>query len=125
MAETTPGQLQELAAQICRGNPQILVALVVDGQGRVRASDDRDAGLLATAVALVVPLRAFLDRATTELGCGMLRHTLIEGATATLALADVDGEHTAVLIGAPGCAAGALRADALWLAQRLRSGFSP
>jgi predicted regulator of Ras-like GTPase activity (Roadblock/LC7/MglB family) len=116
--------LSRLTAQIIRGNPQVLAALLVDGQGRVRASEDKDPALLATAVAMVAPLRAFLDRASTELGCGMFRHALIEGDAATMALADVDGEHSAVLVGAVGSSPGALRADVLWLAAQIRAGFA-
>jgi hypothetical protein len=50
----------------------------------------------------------------------MLRGTLIEGSDATFALADVDGNNTAVLIGARGAPAGSLRAESLWFADELR-----
>jgi predicted regulator of Ras-like GTPase activity (Roadblock/LC7/MglB family) len=106
----------DLVTLLTRGNTEIHTALIVDGQGRVFASER----LSRAAVALVVPLREFIDRATAELGCGALRDTLVEGDQGTFALADIDGDRTAVIVGQPGAAAGALRADSLWLAEQVR-----
>jgi predicted regulator of Ras-like GTPase activity (Roadblock/LC7/MglB family) len=112
--------LTTLVSRIGRGNPEVTGALVVDGGGRVLASEGAAPEVVRAAVALMVPLRDFLDRTAAELGCGELRGALIEGASASLALADVDGDRTAVVIGASGAAPGALRADSLWLADELR-----
>ena len=95
-------------------------AFVVDAEGRVNASETATPEVVRAAVAMVVPLRDFLDRAAAELGCGILRATVVEGSEASFAIADVDGNQTAVVIGASGAAPGALRADSLWLADELR-----
>ncbi|WP_437758614.1 hypothetical protein [Sorangium sp. So ce1389] len=109
-----------LVSTLARGNPEVTAAMVVDGQGRVQASETLAPEVVRAAVAMVVPLREFLDRAAAELGCGALRGTLVEGTEATFALADVDGDRTAVVVGASGASPGALRADSIWLADELR-----
>jgi predicted regulator of Ras-like GTPase activity (Roadblock/LC7/MglB family) len=95
--------------------------LVVDGDGHVEASESTAPELVTSAVAVTVPLRDLLDRAATELGCGELSATLVEGRDASLAIADVDGFRSVVVIGASGAAPGALRADSLWAAECLRN----
>lgn len=112
--------LGALVARIGRGNPEVAAAMIVDSNGRVSASEALAPEIERAAVALIVPLRDFLDRAAAELGCGALHGAVIEGGDASIALADVDGVRTACVIGASGAAAGALRADALWLADELR-----
>ena len=109
-----------LARTIARGNPDVLGVLVVDGDGHVDASESTSASLVTSAVAVAVPLREFLDRAASELGCGELQATVVEGRDASLAIADVDGFRSVVVIGANGAAPGALRADSLWVAGCLR-----
>ena len=109
-----------LAQTIARGNPDVLGVMVVDGEGRVHASEAVSEEILRAAVAITVPLRELLDRASTELGCGELAATVLEGRDASLAIADVDGFRTVVVIGATGAAPGSLRADSLWAAERLR-----
>ena len=112
--------VDQLAQTVVRGNPDVLGVLVVDADGRVHASDAAPEDVVQAAIALTVPLRELLDRTSAELGCGELRTTLIEGRTASIALADVDGFRTVVVIGATGAAGGALRADSLWIADRIR-----
>jgi predicted regulator of Ras-like GTPase activity (Roadblock/LC7/MglB family) len=112
--------LSSYVTQIGRGNPEVVAALVVDGDGRVRASEAVAQEVVRAAVAIVVPLRDLLDRAAAELGCGALQSTLVEGRDATFAIADVDGHRTAVVVGSSGAAPGALRADSLWLAEEIR-----
>jgi predicted regulator of Ras-like GTPase activity (Roadblock/LC7/MglB family) len=116
--------LDSLVSQLSRGNPEVTAALVVDGGGRVQASDSASPEVIKAAVAVLVPLRDFLDRAAAELGCGGLRGSLVEGEEASFALADIDGSRTAIVIGAASSAPGPLRADALWLAEALRAGGS-
>lgn len=114
--------LTGLVTLLGRGNPEVTAAMVVDAAGRVQASEAVAPEVARAAVAMVVPLRDFLDRAAADLGCGVLRGTVVEGSEATFALADVDGDRTAIVIGASGAAIGAIRADALWLADELRRG---
>ncbi len=112
--------VSSLAQTLARGNPDIVGLLVVDADGRVHASESTSEDLVQAAVAITVPLRELLDRAAAELGCGELTATLVEGRDASLAIADIDGFRTVVVIGATGSAAGGLRADSLWVAERLR-----
>ena len=109
-----------LCQALARGNPDVLGLLVVDSDGHVHASDSTTEDIVRAAVAITVPLRELLDRASTELGCGEMCATVLEGRDASLAIADVDGFRSVVVIGATGAAAGALRADSLWVAERLR-----
>ncbi len=106
--------------QVARGNPEVTGALLVDDAGTVLASDGLGPQLAGAAVALVLPLREFLDRAAAELGCGALDCALVEGSAASFAIADVDGARTTIVLGRSGASPGALRADALWLADQLR-----
>lgn len=115
-------QFEQLAASVARGNPEVTGALLVDAGGQVLACEGLGAQLATAAVALVVPLRDFLDRVAAELGCGALASTVVEGTTAGFAIADVDGDRSAIVLGRPGCSPGSLRADALWLAEQLRFG---
>lgn len=117
--------MMQITHALTRGNPDIVGVLVVDGDGKVHASDFTASDLVAAAVAVAVPLRELLDRAAVELGCGELATTLVEGRDATLAVADVDGDRTLVIVGASGAAPGALRADALWAAESLRKESRP
>lgn len=112
--------ISQLTNTLTRGNPDVVGAIVVDADGKVRA-EDVSPELLQAAVAIAVPLRELLDRASAELGCGEMVTTIVEGRAASLAIADVDGFRTVVVIGVSGAAVGALRADAKWLAQSLRS----
>ncbi|MBS2012931.1 MAG: roadblock/LC7 domain-containing protein [Deltaproteobacteria bacterium] len=109
-----------LTQTLTRGNPDVLGLLVVDSDGQVHASESVSDDIVRAAVAITVPLRDLLDRAATELGCGELRATVVEGRDACLAIADVDGFRTVVVIGSTTAAAGSLRADSLWVAERLR-----
>jgi predicted regulator of Ras-like GTPase activity (Roadblock/LC7/MglB family) len=103
-------------------NPDVSALLLVDSGGQVHGSRGVSNDLIRAAVALAVPLRDLLDRAVAEMGCGVLKATLVEGEDASFALADVDGERTAVVVGASQGSPGARRADAVWLAERLRRG---
>jgi predicted regulator of Ras-like GTPase activity (Roadblock/LC7/MglB family) len=105
---------------VTRDNAEVVAALVVDGEGRVEASEGTSAELVQAATAFALPLRELLERSSAELGCGLLRGTLVEGDAASFALADVDGGRTAILIGTSGAAPGPLRSDCLWLAEQLR-----
>jgi predicted regulator of Ras-like GTPase activity (Roadblock/LC7/MglB family) len=113
--------LTVLMNELTKGNPDVSGALLVDGAGRVRVSPRLDPELATAATALAVPLRDLLDRTAAELGCGAVASTLIEGERGSLAFADVDGERMVVVIGARGAAVGALRGEAVWLAERLRA----
>ena len=113
--------IDALVRGLARSNPDVAAAIVVDADGRAHASDSASSDLVASAVAFVVPLRELLDRSVAELGGGALTQSVIEGSDGTFALADVDGFRTVVLIGVPGTAPGALRADARWLANELRT----
>lgn len=115
-----PVTVNHLAQMLTRGNPDVAGVLVIDGDGRVHASDATSEDLVKTAIAIVVPLRELVDRASTELGCGEMNVTLVEGRQASIAITDVDGFRSVVVIGANGSASGALRADALWVADHLR-----
>jgi len=112
--------VNQLAQMLARGNPDVLGLLVVDGDGRVHASEAASPDIVQAAVAMTVPMRELLDRTSAELGCGEMRAAIIEGQQASIALADVDGFRTVVVIGASGAAAGALRADSIWVADRIR-----
>lgn len=109
-----------LSQTVARGNPDVLGLLVVDGDGHVHASESTSEDILRAAVAVAVPLRELLDRAAAELGCGEMTATVLEGRAASFAIADVDGYRSVVVIGEAGAAPGALRADSLWVAERLR-----
>jgi predicted regulator of Ras-like GTPase activity (Roadblock/LC7/MglB family) len=110
-----------LAQTLTRGNPDVLGLLVVDGDGRVHASESTSEDVVRAAAAVAVPLRELLDRAANELGCGEMSATVVEGRDASLAIADIDGFRSVVVIGAAGAAPGGLRADSLWIAERLRA----
>lgn len=112
--------IDSFVRQLARGNPEITGAMLVEASGAVAASEGLGEQLATAAVALVLPLREFLDRAAAELGCGALACSIVEGSAASFALADIDGSRTAIVLGRPGCSPGALRADALWLADQLR-----
>ena len=107
--------------RIVQGNPDVACALLVDGDGGVHASEGASPDVVQAATAFLVPLRELLERATTELGGGLLRGTLVEGEAGLFALADVDGFRTVVVVGGREAAGGSLRADALWLAERART----
>jgi len=107
-------------AEVARGNGEVSGVFVVDDAGGVSGSEGATEEAVAAAVAMVVPLRALLDRAAAELGAGQLSVVTIEGDLGTLALADVDGARTVVVLGAAGAAPGSLRADASFVAERLR-----
>ena len=109
-----------LAQVITHGNPDVIGLLVVDADGKVHASDSASPEVMRAAVAMTVPLCDLIDRTTAELGCGEHSATVVEGREASFAIADVDGFRCVLLIGASGAAPGALRADSLWLAARLR-----
>jgi predicted regulator of Ras-like GTPase activity (Roadblock/LC7/MglB family) len=109
-----------LVSRIGRENPGLASAMLIDAEGRVHASNLAAPELIRAAADLVLQLRRSLERAAVELGYGMLRGTLIEGSEATFALASVDNEMMAVLVGTPGASPGTLRADSLWLADELR-----
>lgn len=112
--------VSNLAQTLARGNPDILGVLVVDADGRVHASETTSPEVVRSAVAVAVPLRELLDRASSELGCGEMSATILEGRDASLAIADVDGFRSVIVIGANGAAPGALRADSLWVAEQMR-----
>ena len=111
-----------LALMVARGNPDVLAVLVVDGDGKVHATESTSPELVRTAAAMAVPLRDLLDRTTAELGCGELSSTIVEGRDASFAIADVDGFRSVVVVGSSGASPGALRADSLWIAARIREG---
>jgi len=112
--------MKALAQTVTRGNPDVLGVMVVDGEGGVHASESTSPDVMTAAVAMVVPLCELLDRTATELGCGEIACTVVEGRAASIALADVDGFRSVLVVGASGAAPGALRADSMWLAERLR-----
>ena len=109
-----------LAQTLARGNPDVLGVVVVDADGQVHASETTSPDVVRSAVAVAVPLRELLDRAASELGCGEMSATVLEGRNASLAIADVDGFRSVIVIGANGAASGGLRADSLWMAESLR-----
>ena len=111
-----------LALMIARGNPDVLAVLVVDGDGKVHATESTSPEVVRTAAAMAVPLRDLLDRTTAELGCGELSSTVVEGRDASFAIADVDGFRSVVVVGSGGASPGSLRADSMWIAARLRDG---
>jgi predicted regulator of Ras-like GTPase activity (Roadblock/LC7/MglB family) len=113
-------RLNRIVGQVTRENVEVIAALVVDSEGRVEASDGASADLVQAAIAFALPLRDLLERSSAELGCGLLRGTLVEGDAASFALADVDGGRTAILVGTSGAAPGPLRSDCFWLAEQLR-----
>ena len=111
-----------LAQTVARGNADVLGVLIVDGDGKVHATESTSPDVVRAAVAIAVPLRDLLDRSAAELGCGELSSTVVEGREASFAIADVDGFRSVVVIGASGAAPGSLRADSMWIASRLRDG---
>lgn len=111
-----------LAVMVARGNPDVLAVLVVDGDGKVHATESTAPDLVKTAAAMAIPLRDMLDRTSAELGCGELSATVVEGRDASFAIADIDGFRSVVVVGSGGAAPGALRADSMWIAARLREG---
>jgi predicted regulator of Ras-like GTPase activity (Roadblock/LC7/MglB family) len=111
-----------LFQQLTLHNSELVAALIVEPTGRVRTSGGLAPEVAKAATALAVPARDLLERVCAELGCGALRAVLIEGDHATLAFADIDGASTAVLVGATGAAAGALRADAIAFANGMQTG---
>ncbi len=114
--------LDSLMSVVGRNNAEAVAAILIDGSGRAVKTEGTAPEVARAAVALAVPLRELLDRAAAELGCGALRAALVEGTDASMVFADVDGSATAVLVGSAGATAGALRSDALWLADQLRQG---
>lgn len=116
------GALVGLMRTLIRGNPDVVGVMVVDADGRVHAGEAAQSSLLASATAVAVPLRELLDRTATELGCGELAATVVEGSHASFAMADVDGFRSVIVLGANGAAPGALRADAIWAADAVRRG---
>ncbi len=117
---SSPDPIARVLAEIISGNGEVSGAFVVDDDGVVSGSEGANEEALAAAVAMVVPLRALLDRASAELGAGQFTVTTLEGDRGVLAIADVDGARTVVVLGAAGAAPGALRADACFVADRLR-----
>ena len=63
-----------------------------------------------------------LERAIAELGGGQFQCTIVESDTGKLALANIDGLRTVVLVGNADMAPGLLRHDGLSLAEALRQG---
>jgi predicted regulator of Ras-like GTPase activity (Roadblock/LC7/MglB family) len=112
--------VSSFAEILARGNPDIVGVLIVDGDGRIHASETTSPEVVRCAVAVAVPLRELLDRASSELGCGEMSATTLEGSEASIAIADVDGFRSVIVIGANGAAPGALRADSLWVAEQVR-----
>src|SRR4051812_35068185 len=102
-------ELEQIVSVIARGNPEVTAAVIVSANGAVQASESATKDMVQAAIAFAVPLRELLDRTAAELGCGGLKGTLVEGSSASFALADVDGDRTAIVIGASGAAAGSLR----------------
>ena len=58
--------LDPLVERVARGNPEVPGAILVDAGGTVPASDGLGDQLANVAVALVLPLRDFLDRAAAS-----------------------------------------------------------
>ncbi len=114
--------LTALVREVVGGNPGVMGALVFDDEGRVEASVGTDDGMVEAAVAMCVPLREMLERATASLGCGEMRSTLVQGSKATLAVSDIDGIQAVAVMGVEGAAPGPLLQDSVWLARRLRDG---
>jgi predicted regulator of Ras-like GTPase activity (Roadblock/LC7/MglB family) len=112
--------LSSLVKRICRANPAAPVAFVVDSKGNVHCPDGLHASALRAAMGLALPLRELAERTAADMGCGAFQHMLLSGSAGTLAMADVDGDRTAVVLAPAEAAAGALRADAIWLARSLR-----
>jgi predicted regulator of Ras-like GTPase activity (Roadblock/LC7/MglB family) len=121
MSSSTAQRLDAYLDQLSRANPDVNALLVIDGSGLVHSNQAASGELARVAVAMAMPLRELLERTAAELGCGELRTTLVEGESASFALADVDGARSVVVIGAAGASPGALRADSVWLADRIRS----
>ena len=113
-------RLDAYLEELTKANPDVSALLVIDGAGRVQASRSASSDLTRVAVAMAAPLRELLERTSAELGCGELRTTLVEGTSASFAIADVDGDRSVVVVGASRAIPGALRADSLWLADQLR-----
>jgi predicted regulator of Ras-like GTPase activity (Roadblock/LC7/MglB family) len=112
--------IQDSLLRLQRGNPDVQAALVIDSNGSV-VSAGSSARAKEAAVAFAVPLRDLLERSVAELGAGALHAALIEGSAGTFAVADVDGDRIAVVVGQQASTPGALRADALWLAAQVRA----
>lgn len=113
--------LSSLVKRLSRANPHAPLAFLVDGKGSLHCPDGMHSAVVRPAVAQVVQLRDVANRLMAELGCGALQSVILDGDGGNLALADVDGARTAVVMGGGGAPPGALRADALWLAQSLRT----
>jgi len=110
--------LSALTDRIQRHNPFVTTVAVFEADGRVEAQS-ANPSWVAGATALLAPLRELLDRTGAELGCGALASTLVQGRDASIALADVDGLRTAVVVGNTDAPAGALLSDARWLAREI------
>jgi hypothetical protein len=112
--------VQTLFATVHADNPDVTAVILVDGAGRASASVGDERRLVAASTALMVPLREMLERCTAELGAGDFASCIIQGSDSSLAVADVDGERTVAVVGAPHAAPGSLLADARWLAAAMR-----
>jgi predicted regulator of Ras-like GTPase activity (Roadblock/LC7/MglB family) len=113
--------LSSLVKRLSRANPHAPLAFLVDNKGTLHCPDGMQTAAVRPAVAQVVKLREVASRLMTELGCGAMQSVLLDGDSGNLALAGVDGERMAVIVGGSAAPPGALRADALWLAQSLRT----
>lgn len=113
--------VQSIFDQLLGSRDDVLGAVVVADSGQSVTTRGVN-GMAAAATALVAPLRDMLERATAELGGGQFQCTLVESDTGKLALADIDGSRTVVLVGSADVAPGLLRHDALSLAEALRQG---
>ncbi|MEM9693682.1 MAG: roadblock/LC7 domain-containing protein [Myxococcota bacterium] len=112
--------IETLLQRIQSNNPFVTAIAVVDQDGSVEAGQ-MEGSWIAAATALLVPLRELLDRTGTELGCGPFTSTLFEGGDASLALADVDGASSVLVLGSTHAPGGALLEDARWVASQLQS----
>ncbi len=113
--------VQSIFDQLLGSRDDVLGAVVVADSGQSVTTRGVN-GMAAAATALVAPLRDMLERTTAELGGGQFQCTLVESDTGKLALADIDGLRTVVLVGSADVAPGLLRHDALSLAEALRQG---
>lgn len=118
---TTTMTVQAIFDQLLGSRDDVLGAVVVADSGQATTTRGVN-GMAAAATALVAPLRDMLERATAELGGGRFQCTLVESDTSKLALADIDGLRTVVLVGSADVAPGLLRHDALSFAEALRLG---
>jgi predicted regulator of Ras-like GTPase activity (Roadblock/LC7/MglB family) len=110
--------LEPLVREVCAHNGDVLGALVVDASGRAQVPRSVDPTLAAAAIALAPALRDLLERTHGELGLGAFRAAAVEGDRGAFVLVDLDGDRCAIVIGAPEAPIGALRSEALWLAER-------